>query len=152
MAEVFCNQCGHRNALGANFCSSCGAPLEHEPGERTTITFAIEVPPEAPEDEVTFDMLEASFTHRGRASSALAFLLLLLPACRRSQPSTRGGPSRRHDAGRARPWRGGTRPSFEKWLEIPRRLLDPACLLRTACLLFFARLACMACLHGAKYH
>jgi pSer/pThr/pTyr-binding forkhead associated (FHA) protein len=56
MAEVFCNQCGHRNALGANFCSSCGAPLEHEPGERTTITFSIDVPPEAPEDEVTFDL------------------------------------------------------------------------------------------------
>ena len=56
MAEVFCNQCGHRNALGANFCSSCGAPLEHEPGERTTITFSIDVPPEAAEDEVTFDL------------------------------------------------------------------------------------------------
>ena len=55
-AYVFCNQCGHRNALGANFCSSCGAPLEQDPGERTTITFQIEVPPEAPEDEVTFDL------------------------------------------------------------------------------------------------
>jgi pSer/pThr/pTyr-binding forkhead associated (FHA) protein len=56
MAEVFCNQCGHRNPLGANFCSSCGAPLEHEPGERTTITFAIDAPPEAVEDEITFDL------------------------------------------------------------------------------------------------
>ena len=56
MADVFCNQCGHRNPLGANFCSSCGAPLEHEPGERTTITFTIDVPPEAGEDEVTFDL------------------------------------------------------------------------------------------------
>jgi len=55
-AYVFCNQCGHRNALGANFCSSCGAPLEQDPGERTTITFQIDVPPEAPEDEVTFDL------------------------------------------------------------------------------------------------
>ena len=56
MADVFCNQCGHRNALGANFCSSCGAPLEQEVGERTTITFSIDVPPEAGDDEVTFDL------------------------------------------------------------------------------------------------
>src|SRR3954464_8097114 len=55
-AQVFCNQCGHKNLLGANFCSSCGAPLEQDPGERTTITFQIDVPPEAPEDEVTFDL------------------------------------------------------------------------------------------------
>ena len=38
MADVFCNQCGHRNPPGSNFCSSCGAPLAH-PGEDTTITF-----------------------------------------------------------------------------------------------------------------
>lgn len=25
--EVFCNECGHRNPAGANFCSSCGAAL-----------------------------------------------------------------------------------------------------------------------------
>jgi pSer/pThr/pTyr-binding forkhead associated (FHA) protein len=56
MADVFCNQCGHRNPLGANFCSSCGAPLELEPGERTTITFAIDTPTDAAEDEVTFDL------------------------------------------------------------------------------------------------
>jgi len=41
MAEVFCNQCGHRNALGANFCSSCGAPLATTEDE-TTVTLAIE--------------------------------------------------------------------------------------------------------------
>ena len=56
MADVFCNQCGHRNALGANFCSSCGAPLEHDPGERTTITFAIDAPADAADDEGTFDL------------------------------------------------------------------------------------------------
>jgi pSer/pThr/pTyr-binding forkhead associated (FHA) protein len=54
VADVFCNQCGHRNPLGANFCSSCGAPLEQDPGEHTTITFAIE-PPEG-EPEVAFDL------------------------------------------------------------------------------------------------
>ena len=64
MTEVFCNQCGHRNPLGANFCSSCGAPLEHEPGERTTITFSIDVPPEAGEDEITFDLDDITVSRR----------------------------------------------------------------------------------------
>ncbi len=36
---MFCNQCGHRNPPGSNFCSSCGNPLEHPEGEETTITF-----------------------------------------------------------------------------------------------------------------
>jgi pSer/pThr/pTyr-binding forkhead associated (FHA) protein len=36
---VFCNQCGHRNPASSNFCSSCGAALEHPSGEDTTITF-----------------------------------------------------------------------------------------------------------------
>ena len=38
---MYCNQCGHRNPEGSNFCSSCGAVLEH-PGEAgpTTITLA----------------------------------------------------------------------------------------------------------------
>ncbi|MGH9244221.1 MAG: FHA domain-containing protein [Acidimicrobiales bacterium] len=55
MPDVFCNNCGHKNPLGANFCSSCGTPLEHDPGERTTITFAIETA-EPAEEEVTFDL------------------------------------------------------------------------------------------------
>ena len=38
MDGVFCNQCGHRNPASSNFCSSCGAVLEHV-GEDTTITF-----------------------------------------------------------------------------------------------------------------
>ena len=28
MRDVFCNQCGHRNPVGARYCSSCGAALE----------------------------------------------------------------------------------------------------------------------------
>ena len=39
MEGVFCNKCGHRNPTGSNFCSSCGAVLDHAPGEDTTITF-----------------------------------------------------------------------------------------------------------------
>lgn len=40
MSDIFCTKCGHRNALRARFCSSCGAVLETDSGEETTITFA----------------------------------------------------------------------------------------------------------------
>ncbi len=40
MSDIFCTNCGHRNALRAKFCSSCGAVLETDSGEETTITFA----------------------------------------------------------------------------------------------------------------
>jgi len=40
-ADLFCTKCGHRNALDARFCSSCGTPMElADSGEETTITFA----------------------------------------------------------------------------------------------------------------
>ena len=35
---MFCNQCGHRNAPGSNFCSSCGAALAMAPVDDTTDT------------------------------------------------------------------------------------------------------------------
>ncbi|MHB1923140.1 MAG: FHA domain-containing protein [Acidimicrobiales bacterium] len=37
---MFCNQCGHRNPAGANFCSSCGAVLEPASSEDRTLVFA----------------------------------------------------------------------------------------------------------------
>jgi pSer/pThr/pTyr-binding forkhead associated (FHA) protein len=40
VTDVFCTNCGHRNALRARFCSSCGSALEVDSGEETTITFA----------------------------------------------------------------------------------------------------------------
>jgi hypothetical protein len=46
---VFCNQCGHRNPAGSNFCSSCGAVLDVD-GDEHTITFA------APEPEAEDDL------------------------------------------------------------------------------------------------
>jgi len=50
MSGVFCNQCGHRNPSGSNFCSSCGAALEV--GEDHTITFqAVEAPGEPAADD-----------------------------------------------------------------------------------------------------
>jgi pSer/pThr/pTyr-binding forkhead associated (FHA) protein len=40
VTDVFCTNCGHRNAAGAKFCSSCGAAMGPDSGEETTITFA----------------------------------------------------------------------------------------------------------------
>jgi len=36
---MFCNNCGHRNPEGSNFCSSCGAPLADAASSDTTVTF-----------------------------------------------------------------------------------------------------------------
>jgi len=53
---MFCNRCGHRNPEGSNFCSSCGAVLEHpDAGDSTvsTITLApVEATGEVGEEEV----------------------------------------------------------------------------------------------------
>lgn len=56
MSEVFCNNCGHRNPLASNFCSSCGAPLDREPAESSTVTFQVEALP--PQEEVSLDLSE----------------------------------------------------------------------------------------------
>jgi hypothetical protein len=57
MADVFCNNCGHKNPLGANFCSSCGSPLERSLDDPTTITFQLEAPAvEGAEDELAIDL------------------------------------------------------------------------------------------------
>jgi pSer/pThr/pTyr-binding forkhead associated (FHA) protein len=59
MADVFCNNCGHRNPLGSNFCSSCGTALELDPGEHTTITFQLEgVSPDSGDTDISFDLDE----------------------------------------------------------------------------------------------
>jgi hypothetical protein len=58
-ADVYCNNCGHKNPLGANFCSSCGAPLERSLDDPTTITFSIEGSAQGEaEDEVSVDLDE----------------------------------------------------------------------------------------------
>jgi pSer/pThr/pTyr-binding forkhead associated (FHA) protein len=52
---LYCNQCGHRNPEGSNFCSSCGAVLEHPAdGEPTTITL---MPVEASGDTDTGEQI-----------------------------------------------------------------------------------------------
>lgn len=37
--DVICRRCGHRSPVGANFCSSCGAPLARQRDDSTTVTF-----------------------------------------------------------------------------------------------------------------
>lgn len=60
MIGVFCNQCGHQNPVGSNFCSSCGAVLPHKSDEEsTTITFvSLESAGEAAEDEISVQLDE----------------------------------------------------------------------------------------------
>lgn len=55
MAEVECERCGHQNPAEANFCSSCGAPVEHEDQDRPTIQLQLEGPGGSP-DEVSIDL------------------------------------------------------------------------------------------------
>ncbi len=46
MADVFCNNCGHRNPAGSNFCSSCGQALERAAADDpATITFSLDQSP-----------------------------------------------------------------------------------------------------------
>jgi pSer/pThr/pTyr-binding forkhead associated (FHA) protein len=48
---VFCNQCGHRNPPGSNFCSSCGAALNLAEVEDTTMTHVVSPAEEREADE-----------------------------------------------------------------------------------------------------
>jgi pSer/pThr/pTyr-binding forkhead associated (FHA) protein len=59
-ADLFCTKCGHRNAIDARFCSSCGAAMElADSGEETTITFApVDATGEILEDEVAVAISE----------------------------------------------------------------------------------------------
>jgi pSer/pThr/pTyr-binding forkhead associated (FHA) protein len=59
VAEVYCNNCGHRNPVGSNFCSSCGSVLETHPSDATaTITFHPITPSDPVDEEVTVDLDE----------------------------------------------------------------------------------------------
>ena len=57
MTNVFCNQCGHRNPSGSNFCSSCGAVLAHQAGDETTVTFIpVESAGDVADEELTVSL------------------------------------------------------------------------------------------------
>ena len=47
---MFCNNCGHRNPVDANFCSSCGSPLE--PAPDATVSFLPDEPGDSTDVEV----------------------------------------------------------------------------------------------------
>jgi hypothetical protein len=55
---VFCNQCGHRNPPGSNFCSSCGAALNLASGDDTTMTIVLNADPTELEDELAVSLDE----------------------------------------------------------------------------------------------
>ena len=55
MAEVSCPQCGHRNPLGAKFCSSCGVALQAR--EHNT-TMSVTVPIESTMEELEIELDE----------------------------------------------------------------------------------------------
>ncbi|MDH3707379.1 MAG: zinc-ribbon and FHA domain-containing protein [Acidimicrobiia bacterium] len=57
MADEACPNCGHRNAEGANFCSSCGARLLEEQADPTGAFEPVEV-----EADDEFDVDRAVFT------------------------------------------------------------------------------------------
>jgi hypothetical protein len=52
VTTVFCNQCGHRNPAGANFCSSCGALLGGSGDDTTTMVVATEIGGEGVDEEL----------------------------------------------------------------------------------------------------
>ena len=56
MTDVFCSNCGHKNPVDANFCSSCGQPLDKSADDPTTITFQIEGANPEGEDEISVDL------------------------------------------------------------------------------------------------
>ncbi len=56
MTDVFCNNCGHRNTAGSNFCSSCGQALERPDADEGTITFTLDAQP--PGEEISVDLAE----------------------------------------------------------------------------------------------
>jgi pSer/pThr/pTyr-binding forkhead associated (FHA) protein len=60
VVAVFCNNCGHRNPEGVNFCSSCGHALLAE-GDEATITLH---PADDPESgEVRLDVEQVEVPH-----------------------------------------------------------------------------------------
>ena len=53
MDGVFCNNCGHRNPAGANFCSSCGAVLSPVSSDTTVTLHPVDAQGEAGDEELS---------------------------------------------------------------------------------------------------
>ncbi len=55
---MYCNNCGHRNPEGSNFCSTCGAPLSPQStSDDTTVSFTIDAETET-EEEISIPLSE----------------------------------------------------------------------------------------------
>jgi pSer/pThr/pTyr-binding forkhead associated (FHA) protein len=54
-----CPQCGHRNPVGARFCSSCGAGLDDGDAANTTMVVTVPLDNATEEVEIEFDELPA---------------------------------------------------------------------------------------------
>jgi pSer/pThr/pTyr-binding forkhead associated (FHA) protein len=59
VADMSCPQCGHRNPVGARFCSSCGAGLDDGDAANTTMVVAVPLDNATEEVEIEFDELPA---------------------------------------------------------------------------------------------
>jgi len=55
---VFCNNCGHRNPAGANFCSSCGGVLGGTTSDTTVTLHPVDAQGESGEDDLTVTLPE----------------------------------------------------------------------------------------------
>jgi len=55
VVEIFCNNCGHENQAGSNFCSSCGQALPKDDEEPRTITFSLDAQPGGEEMDVVVE-------------------------------------------------------------------------------------------------
>ena len=58
MDGVFCNNCGHRNPAGANFCSSCGGVLGGTTSDTTVTLHPVDAQGESGEDDLTVTLPE----------------------------------------------------------------------------------------------
>jgi hypothetical protein len=58
VSGVFCPSCGHRNPIGVNFCSSCGAALVTSAPDTSVSINPIEELHEGPDDDSAVGLLE----------------------------------------------------------------------------------------------
>jgi pSer/pThr/pTyr-binding forkhead associated (FHA) protein len=58
VGAVFCNNCGHRNPSGANFCSSCGAVLTEASSDTTVTLHPVDSQGEAGDEELSVTLPE----------------------------------------------------------------------------------------------
>ena len=60
MNGVFCNNCGHRNPAGANFCSSCGAVLSAGTSDTTVTLHPVDAQGEPGEEELAVPLSDGA--------------------------------------------------------------------------------------------